>query len=367
MLNIKKKVGGTFTCIDCSTPLEYTSGTTCLICEHCGAKNNILQTKGKSQELDFDAFLEKKLNSEETFIENFVKCSGCEASSTLNTDEPSAFCPFCSTPLVGENAIDEKIIRPTSILPFKLDITKAKGALHKWVEKLWFLPHDFKEATSDFDHFKGVYIPYWTFNIHTNTKYNVQLAKHYYETEYYTIMEGGKSVNKERQVKKTRWDSVSGSVPKKIDKTLIVATKSLPKKYIYKLEPWGLENLIPFDESYLTGFITEKYQIDLGEGFKIAKGMADPKIQKAVKKAIGSNEQRGISMHTQYKDITFKLMLFPVFVSTYRFNGKLFQFLVNGRTGEVQGQRPYNLKKLALIALATIAIIAFIIFIVKLF
>jgi len=361
----KELAVGTFLCTDCGASLNYKPGTEHLICEYCGAKNEIPQIEAEVIELDFNEFLAKKSETEETITESFVKCSSCGASSTLEPNVSSALCPYCSTPLVVEHAQDETVIQPKSLLPFKLDKNSAIDEFKKWIKKLWFVPNDLKKAALNLDHFKGIYIPYWTFDTDTYTKYIGQRGEHYYVTESYTTTEDGKSVSKTRQVQKTRWHSASGNVQNFFDDILTVATKSLPEKYIAKLEPWDLENLVPFDKSYLSGFITEKYQIELGEGFEIAKGMADSEIRNLVRRDIGGDEQRIISMDTKYKDITFKHLLLPVYVSAYKFKDKLFQFLVNGRTGEVQGQRPYSWLKITLAALAASAVIALIVYLTQ--
>jgi DNA-directed RNA polymerase subunit RPC12/RpoP len=355
---------GTFTCVSCGADLKYKPGTKYLNCEYCGAKNEIPQIDESIEELDFQEFLAKKSESEDTTVERYVKCQNCGASSTLEPNVTSALCPYCSTPLVIENAREETVIQPKSLLPFKLDKNKAKGEFRKWVNKMWFAPDKFKRAALNFDYFKAIYIPYWTFDTDTDTAYVGQRGIHYYVTETYTTTENGKPVTRTRQVQRTRWSPASGNVQKFFDDILTVATKSLPQKYIYKLEPWDMENLVPFDRSYLSGFITEKYQIELAEGFEIAKGIAEPEIVNLIRRDIGGDEQRIISKRTNYKDITFKHLLLPVFVSAYRFNGKLYQFLVNGRTGEIQGQRPYSWIKITLTSIVAASIIAAIAFLI---
>jgi hypothetical protein len=67
-------------------------------------------------------------------------------------------------------------------------------------------------------------------------------------------------------------------------------------------------------------------------------------------------------MNTEYDNITFKHLLLPVFVSAYKYKDKLYQFLVNGRTGEVQGQRPYSWIKITLAVILGLSIIALFIF-----
>jgi hypothetical protein len=57
---------------------------------------------------------------------------------------------------------------------------------------------------------------------------------------------------------------------------------------------------------------------------------------------------------TNYHDPTFKHILLPVWLSAYRYNNKVFQFIINARTGEVQGERPYSSTKIALAVIAGI-------------
>ncbi len=356
---------GTFACTNCGSDLKYKPGTHHLNCEHCGTENEIPQMEGDFKELDFHQYLSEKSSSEETLTEHFVKCENCGASSSLDPKITSSNCPYCATPLIVEQGKEEKIIQPKAILPFNFDKESAKNEFKKWVKKLWFAPNQLKKATLNFDHFKGIYIPYWTYDSDTFTKYTGQRGDHYYVTETYNTTVDGKSVTRTRQVQKTRWRPAYGNVSNFFDDVLVVASKSLPEKYIYKLEPWDLNNLVSFDKSYLSGFITEKYQIDLGGGFEKAKEIIDPKIRALIRRDIGGDVQRIISMNTHYDDITFKHLLLPVFVSAYKYKDKVYQFLVNGRTGEVQGQRPYSWVKITLAVLLGLAIIATIILIAQ--
>ncbi|MFA9391255.1 MAG: hypothetical protein ACERKD_15710 [Prolixibacteraceae bacterium] len=354
-----------FACTSCGADLKYQPGTQHLSCEYCGAANEIPLAIAEIEELDFKAYLANKSTQEVQFTEHFIKCENCGAASTIAPNIVAASCPYCDTPLIVENASDESVIQPKSLLPFKLNGKEAQNEFKTWVNKLWFAPDDLKKAVLNFDHFRGIYIPYWTFDTDTSSSYTGQRGEHYYVTQTYRTTENGKSVTKTRQVQKTRWYFVSGRVHKSFDDILTVATKSLPQKYIYKLEPWDLENLVPFEKSYLSGFITEKYQIELEEGFEIAKDIAAAEIQNLVRWDIGGDEQRILSVNTKYNDITFKHLLLPVFVSAYNFKGKLYQFLVNGRTGEVQGERPYSWIKIALTVAAALIVIAIVVYFVN--
>ena len=351
-----------FACTSCGADLKYSPGTTDLGCEYCGAANEIPALDVTIQEFNFHEYLQNQTEPDTQITASYIKCDGCGASSTLEPNVTSCACPYCSTSLVLEQAKDETLIQPKSLLPFKLDKNEAKTEFKKWVKKLWFAPNELKKAALNFDRFKGVYIPYWTYDTDTMTNYIGQRGEYYYVTESYTTTVNGKSVRKIRQVRKTRWYPASGSVQKFFDDVLTVATKSLPQKYVTKLEPWDLENLVPYDSRYLSGFTSEKYQIGLEEGFEIMKGIIKPQISSLIRRDIGGDTQRIITMSTQYDDITFKHLLLPVFVSAYKYKDKLYQFLVNARTGEVQGERPYSWIKIAALVIGILGIAGLIYF-----
>ena len=45
--------------------------------------------------------------------------------------------------------------------------------------------------------------------------------------------------------------------------------------------------------------------------------------------------------------MTFKHILLPVWLAAYKYQGKTYRFVVNGRTGRVQGERPWSAIKIA--------------------
>ena len=56
--------------------------------------------------------------------------------------------------------------------------------------------------------------------------------------------------------------------------------------------------------------------------------------------------------------MTFKHTLLPVWISAYRYHDRTFRFLVNARTGEVQGERPYSWIKITLFVMLILAVVA---------
>ncbi|PKP01509.1 MAG: hypothetical protein CVU11_15015 [Bacteroidetes bacterium HGW-Bacteroidetes-6] len=342
-------------CSDCGAILNFAPGTNHLKCQYCGTENEIFSENAQPvEELDFDKYIAEHVKSEDTIQIATVKCSACGASSTFQPNIASDNCPFCGNPIVIASGTTCSVIKPMSMLPFKITQKEAYEGFRKWIKKLWFAPSALKKFVTQPDKLKGMYIPFWTYDSDTYSRYTGARGTHYYVTETYT--ENGQT--KTRQVQKTRWTPVSGSVSHFFDDVLIVASNSLPRKYVDKLEPWDFENLTAFDERFLSGFRTETYQIDLKEGFDLAKKVMDSTIRNMVRRDIGGDEQRIYSVSTQYSNITFKHLLLPIWISAYRFKKKVYRFLVNGRTGEVQGERPYSFWKIFFFVLGILAVIA---------
>lgn len=350
------EVGSFVKCKDCGANLKYLPGTPYLNCDYCGAKNEIEVGDTEIIENDFESFLNEKAHREDKQEISTVKCDGCGASTTLKPNVTSCTCPYCDTPLVIKNASTSTIIKPSYVLPFKIDRKKSTEEFIKWVGGLWFAPNKLKDyAAHSADKLNGIYMPYWTYDSNTTTQYTGLQGIYYYVTETYTDSEGKTQT---RQVQRTRWLPASGTVYNQFDDVLVVSSKSLPEDLANELEPWDLPELIAYDDKFLSGFVTESYQIDLKTGFDKAKQRMQPVIKSTVMSDIGGDVQQITSMDSAYDDIKFKHILLPVWLSSYRYKDKVYRFLINARTGEVQGERPYSAAKIAALVISIITVVA---------
>jgi LSD1 subclass zinc finger protein len=345
-------------CRECGALLKYAPGTLELKCEYCGCANEIKKAAAPTivEEIDFEKFLNENSFGVEKFEILTVKCGNCGASSTLKPNITSDSCPFCASPIVITGGTSSSIIKPKYLLPFNIDQKSAFIQFKNWIKGLWFAPNDLKQYADNAEKLNGMYIPYWTYDSRTVSEYSGERGDNYTTTESYTTIENGKSVSRTRTVTKIRWSYASGTVHNNFDDVLILASNSLPEKYTNALEPWDLENITDYNDKFLSGFRSESYQIDVKEGFEKSKVFMDMGIRDSINRDIGGDHQRINSVETKYNDITFKHILLPIWLSAYRYNDKVFRFLINGRTGEVQGERPYSAIKIILTVLSVIII-----------
>ncbi|HET6991798.1 MAG TPA: hypothetical protein VFJ43_10760, partial [Bacteroidia bacterium] len=294
---------GKVKCKDCGGILQFSPGQQSLTCIYCGTVNEVQGANEPvvEEEQDFTAYLANATASAETMQTTTVKCGSCGSSTSLQPNVTSDSCPFCGTALVLKGGTTSSTIKPKYLLPFSIDKNKGKELFKKWIGELWWAPNDLKRIAEN-DKLKGLYIPYWTYDSNTVSNYSGMRGDHYYVTESYTTTENGQSVTKTRQVQKTRWTPASGTVRDDFDDVLINASKSLPEKLAQELEPWDLKELKAFNEQFLTGFISEQYQVDVKEGFDKAKVRMEKVIRGTVNKAIGGDVQQISSLHTTYNN-----------------------------------------------------------------
>ena len=345
-----------FRCEQCGGELGFDPGTTDLACPYCGAHQEIAASPKAVEELDYQAHLASAAEAHEVQERITVTCSACGAETTFEANVTSDECPFCGTNMVLTTR-SSRLIKPRALLPFKVGRKAAVTAFRKWLRGLWFAPSKLKKLARTVSEIAGVYIPYWTYDCNATSRYTGMRGDDYTVTERYTTTENGRTVTRTRQVTRTRWRPAAGTVHNSFDDVLVLASESLPHKYAERLEPWDLDNLVPYQDDFLSGFRAESYRIDLEQGFVEARTIMERTIRATVEQDIGGDHQVINSLDIRHTDITFKHVLLPVWISAYRFKERVFRFLVNARTGEVQGERPWSWIKITLAALAALAVI----------
>ena len=243
-------------------------------------------------------------------------------------------------------------------MPFKITKKEASAIFKSWLKSHWFAPNKLKRYSAEDSTLEGVFIPYWTYDANTFSHYNGRRGDKYYENEMRMVTVDGKSEMRSVRVEKIRWTNVSGDLSQSFDDVLVIATDSL--KHV--LSNWDLHNLVDYNESYLSGYESEVYSIELDAGLQDAKVTMGHQIRTLVKRQIGGDVQEIASLKSDYSDITFKHILLPIYASAFKFDGKVYSYVINGRNGDISGERPYSKVKIAMAISAALAIAALIYF-----
>ncbi|MFO0852181.1 MAG: hypothetical protein U0871_27005 [Gemmataceae bacterium] len=362
--------GRKFPCPSCGARLDFDPSARGLSCPYCGYHQQIAKlADAEVAERDYEQYLfrEEANGKQVEGRSTQTRCGGCGAVVLLEDKVATDRCPFCNTHLENKPEAAEKMIPPEGVMPFAVDLRKARDAFTGWLEGLWFAPTELKKVVA-LGQFSGVYLPFWTYDAMTYTAYDGQRGDDYQDTQYVTQqLADGTTRQVAQTVTRTDWTSVSGEVDHFFDDLLVCGSKSLPGDLIADLGDWQLPKLEPFQPDYLSGFKTERYAVGLKDGFGVAKGMMEPTIHSLICRDIGGNHQRVDRKRTTYSAVTFKHVLLPAWVAVYRYHDRTFQVLVNGRTGKVTGYRPWSASKIVALVLLIAVIVAFIMVLVMYF
>lgn len=350
------------TCEQCAAVLSYKPGTETIVCEYCGHSNRIEERPVKIVEHDLEDALARGLAAAPVEETRRLKCPSCAAEFTFDPGRHAGACPFCGQTIVAETGAHRQI-KPAAVLPFGIEQAAARERVGAWLKGLWFAPNKLKHYARTEGRLAGMYLPYWTYDSRTRTAYAGQRGTVYHEPVRMQAVVNGRRVTQTKMVQKVRWQRVRGEVARAFDDVLVLASRSLPAPLTDRLEPWDLLGLKPYGPEYLTGFQSEAYQVPLDEGFQVAGEKMRGVIAGDVKADIGGDLQRVERLDIRHADTTFKHVLLPVWLGAFRYGGKTYRLAVNGRTGAVQGERPYSVWKIvaaAALALVILVVIAYV-------
>ena len=230
-----------------------------------------------------------------------------------------------------------------------VDRVAAEGLFRRWIRSLWFRPNALRGAHA-LAEMRGLLVPYWTFDARAESSWTAMAGYHYYVTV-------GTGKNR-TTVRRTRWEPAAGRRRDFHDDLLVCASRGLDGGLAAKIEPFDLAGLVPFRREYLAGWAAEAYGVDVREAW----GRAEEAIRAAQEERcagdVPGDTRSDLAVSTTLSGRKYRLALLPVWVSAYRYRGKAFRFLVNGQTGEVQGEAPLSWVKIGLLVLGIAAAVA---------
>ena len=353
-----------FPCQHCGALLNYAPGQSALSCEYCGTTNAIPERDLEIRELDYVRTLDELETLEKPVSSITVHCGECGAEYTLDKDIHADNCSFCGAAIVVDTE-QHRQLQPQAVLPFQITNEQADQAFSTWLSRIWFAPSNLKKYARSDHRLAGMYLPYWTFDSDADAAYQGFRGTYYQVRERVSVVVNGRRQMQSRLVTKVRWTPTSGRISRKFDDVLVVATRSLPTRMLKKLRSWQLTSLKAYQAAYLSGFKSELYQTTPEQGFDEAHSIMEQQLRQDIKHDIGGDLQQITSMRTQHQDVSFKPVLLPIWMAAYQYRKKTYRFVVNGQTGEVQGERPYSIWKIASLVVLGIAGLLLILFLAE--
>ena len=349
-------------CDTCGAPVRFDPAHGDLRCRHCRGQTAIEAAGGPPAELDYEAVVGADRSTAPLVEAVRMQCADCGAPSDYPANTLAATCPYCRTPFVGA-PWSSRPLTPGALVPLSITEDQARANTKAWLGSRWFAPrHLDKVATGAL---RSGYTPAWVFSMATVAAYTGQRGDNYLDTETYTTTDSnGNTTTQTRTVTKIRWSSASGTVDLRFRDVLAFAGTDPLSRFGEELEPWALDGLQPYRDDLLRGTTAQVYTAPPAAGLGRARERTTDAVEDAIRDDIGGDHQRIDDVDRRDHDVAFRYVLLPGWEATYQHRGDTFQVAVNGRTGEVDGTRPYSKIKIAMAVAAVIALIALIAFFV---
>ena len=80
-------------------------------------------------------------------------------------------------------------------------------------------------------------------------------------------------------------------------------------------------------------------------------------LSKKLRSKYNADRVDSIRLATSFDKITYKYILAPIWMSNFKYNDKVYSFVVNGQTGKISGKSPISPWRVAIAVLIAIVIL----------
>lgn len=352
--NDQRVMTDSFPCTGCGSQMIFDPDTQGMLCEHCGRRETISSPVIEAPEYLYNPNTDQYDAPDwDALGSRTVRCSGCGAQTVISAAVVTATCPFCGGNYVVDQSSETIGILPETIMPFRISRKKAFELFQKWVKSRFWAPDKFKKAHNTPEKLNGTYMPFWTFDAHLQTSYAGEGGEDYTVTRT-RVVNGKTETYTETE---TRWFPISGEQVRDFDDERVCASKSVDGELLNGLGGFDTKMLNRYSPAFLAGFSAQRYDVGLGQGFGRAQSSMQSKMEAEIQSGLHYDHYRNMRYNHLFSNVKFKHILLPAWLSSYKYNNKVYRFFVNGETGRVSGKAPVSALKVLLAIMLTIAFI----------
>ena len=235
-------------------------------------------------------------------------CQSCGAAVCAQNEVISLGCPYCGNALVITSRVSS-LFHPDGIIPFRFGANEALQFFQNFTKKLWFVPKSLKQNVKPSD-FRAMYAPYYLYDFSVSGEVGFASSKKF-------TME--------------------------VNKLPLDASTNFPNDLMDNISPYDYQKMIAFSSDYLRGFMGEVYNENRNEFIPRATAMVQTTFDSYIARELNTlSGQKDSHMTATVKRIYYVLL--PVYLFSAVDQGKRYFYAVNGQTGRVAGNVPYEKK-----------------------
>ena len=330
-----------YKCPNCRAPIHFDADTQNLKCDNCGSTFPVAEIEEKYAEANAIA-VEASENYEPSDTLQFSEdeklhlraysCPSCGAQLIYEETTVASSCPYCNNTAIVPAQI-EGALKPDFIVPFKLKKEEAVKKLAAYYKGKPFLPTAFTK-NNHIEEIKGVYVPFWLYDGEADADIS------YMATRSHSHMEG------DYQVTKTDYFQVNRAGSVAFEMVPADASSKMDDALMDSLEPYDYSEMVPFEISYLPGYLADKYDVSVVDN----QNRVEVRMRNSAKNEIDLSVGNYDSLTTERSHIDIipdrvHYAFLPIWYLTTKWKDKYFVFAMNGQTGKFIGDLPVDMGK----------------------
>ncbi len=285
-------------CTSCGASMRFDIVNQNYACAFCG--NTELTSSRKDTAENWTKLSAEKLKANKGSLKKYA-CPNCGSEVNTMDDSETLECFACESTLVSTDfALTDEY--PVAVIPFQLTLDEAKKLVIKELDNsLKKLSKGYQKAIREnIDNLREIYLPFQLYtgpvdaNVMRYGKYN----KRSYKLKSY------------------------------MNQKVIIACDNVDNDLIERIEPFNMDNLMPFDFNYIAGHQAKTQDNSYQELDRDFKEELKEDMRKSLAKKLGT-EHLDVDVHT-HDEISMPVLL-PVF--TLNIEGA--KLSINGQTGKI--------------------------------
>ncbi|MBR6690733.1 MAG: DNA helicase PriA [Bacilli bacterium] len=307
-------------CPKCDAVLKFNPESQNWKCEYCRSKFNLE---------DLNTI---ELNKEVSSEIDVYTCQNCGAEILADANTSATFCIYCKNTAILKNKL-EGAFNPDYLIPFKTTKEDAIKAFKKHCKGKWLMPKAFN-MKKNIKEISGIYVPFWLYNLDSTGEIEVKCEK---ISEWKS---GDYNYKKIDTYKAIRGGNIS------FENIPVDGSKKFENDILNSIEPYNYEELKGFNYSYLSGFLSEKYDLNEEESVIDANTRARNSFIEEMKSDITGYDSKTLSDNSiNIYNSKSSYVLLPVWFLNIKYKDKMYTFAMNGQTGKIVGNIPVDIKK----------------------
>lgn len=337
-----------YKCPNCGKILSFKADKQGWFCQNCESLFNDEEIKIR---FDFNEnskykFPEKSLDKTDIDFSDKARsyvCRKCGCEFISDAASPVEKCVFCHSSTETPERISGEF-RPYSTLEFLIPQNEAERAFKNWCGKRKFLPNEYIKKFN----LRKVYIPF-------------QIADCVAKADAEAT---GKKIRTENDKKfkytKTKEFGIKRDAVITFEGIPADNSGGISKDTLDSIEPFDFRKAVPFEMKHISNIPANIPDSNKKIPFANVKNrcvsMSDNLLRQSMK---GYSSLSVEKVNVNIMDTRWRYILLPVWLYTYKYNGKTYEFAVNGQNGKAGGIPPLSLGKMLSVCIGAGALTTF--------